>query len=126
MNKRDITVLTDGALITCIVQRDLADTIIKTAREAGAQGATVHFARGEGIRERLGILGVAVEVEKEVISIVVSNDQVDSIFEKIYRAGNLDTPGMGIMYTTPLEKVATYIPPEILKKLSASIEEDKS
>ncbi len=120
MNKRDITVLTNGALITCIVQRDLADIIIKTAREAGAQGATVHFARGEGIRERLGILGVAVEVEKEVISIVVSSDQVDSIFEKVYLAGNLDTPGMGIMYITPLEKVATYIPPEILKKLSAS------
>ncbi len=126
MNKRDITVLTNGALITCIVQRDLADTIIKTAREAGTQGATVHFARGEGIRERLGILGVAVEVEKEVISIVVSSDQVDSIFEKVYLAGNLDTPGMGIMYITPLEKVATYIPPEILKKLSASKAGDES
>ncbi len=126
MNKRDITVLTNGSLITCIVQRDLADIIIKTAREAGAQGATVHFARGEGIRERLGILGVAVEVEKEVITLVVSTVQVDSIFEKIYLAGNLDTPGMGIMYITPLEKVATYIPPEILKKLSASKAGDES
>ncbi len=126
MKKRDITVLTDVSLITCIVQRDLADIIIKTAREAGAQGATVHFARGEGIRERLGILGVAVEVEKEVITLVVSTVQVDSIFEKIYLAGNLDTPGMGIMYITPLEKAATYIPPEILKKLSASKVEDNS
>ena len=126
MKKRDITVLTDVSLITCIVQRDLADIIIKTAREAGAQGATVHFARGEGIRERLGILGVAVEVEKEVITLVVSTVQVDSIFEKIYLAGNLDTPGMGIMYITPLEKAATYIPPDILKKLSASKVEDNS
>ena len=126
MKKRDITVLTDVSLITCIVQRDLADIIIKTAREAGAQGATVHFARGEGIRERLGILGVAVEVEKEVITLVVSTVQVDSIFEKVYLAGNLDTPGMGIMYITPLEKAATYIPPEILKKLSASKAGDES
>ena len=69
---------------------------------------------------------MAVEVEKEVISIVVSSDQVDSIFEKVYLAGNLDTPGMGIMYITPLEKVATYIPPEILKKLSASKAGDES
>lgn len=126
MNKREITVLTGGALITCIVQRDIAEIIIKTAREAGAQGATVHFAKGEGVRERLGILGVAVEVEKEVISIVVSNDQVDKIFEKIYLAANLDTPGMGIMYITPLEKVATYIPPDILKKLSATSKGDES
>ena len=50
----------DVALITCIVQRDVANTIIKAAREAGVQGATVHFARGTGIRERLGLLGVAV------------------------------------------------------------------
>ena len=48
MTAREITVLTDISLITCIVQRGLADTIIEAAREAGAQGATVHFARGMG------------------------------------------------------------------------------
>ncbi len=91
------------------------------AREAGAQGATVHFARGMGVRERLGILGVAVEVEKEVIDIVVSKEQVDRVFERMYLAGNLDTPGMGIMYITPLEKAATYIPPDVLEKFSSNI-----
>ena len=49
MSKREITVLTDVCLITCIVQRDVADDIIHAAREAGAQGATVHFARGHPI-----------------------------------------------------------------------------
>jgi nitrogen regulatory protein P-II 1 len=112
MIQREITVLTDIALITCIVQRGLADVIIQAAREAGAQGATVYFARGMGIRERLGILGVSVEVEKEIIEIVVSKDQVERVFERMYLAGNLDTPGMGIMYITPLEKAATFIPPK--------------
>lgn len=118
MIQREITVLTDIALITCIVQRGVADDIIQAAREAGAQGATVYFARGMGIRERLGILGVSVEVEKEVIEIVVSKEQVERVFERMYLAGNLDTPGMGIMYITPLDKAATYIPPEVLKKFS--------
>ena len=117
MSKREITVLTDVSLITCIVQRDVADPIIQAAREAGAQGATVHFARGTGIRERLGVMGVAVEVEKEVINIVVSSEQVERIFERMYLAGNLDTPGMGIMFTTALEKAATHVPAEVLKKL---------
>ncbi len=118
MIEREITVLTNVALITCIVQRGIADDIITAAREAGAQGATVHFAKGMGIRERLGILGVAVEVEKEVINIVVSTEQADKVFEKIYLAGRLDTPGMGLVYITPLEKAATYVPPDILKKLT--------
>ncbi len=122
MSQREIAVLTHASLITCVVQRGLADGIIKAAQEAGAQGATVHYAQGSGIRERLGILGLAIDVEKEVINIVVANDQVDRIFEKIYLAGKLDTPGMGIMYLTPMDKVATYIPPDILEKLNAKAE----
>lgn len=115
---REITVLTDVALITCIVQRGKADAMVEAAKAAGAQGATVHFGRGSGVRERLGILGVAVDVEKEVINIVVSSEQVDRVFESMYLAGNLDTPGIGIMYVTPLEKAATYIPAEVLDRLA--------
>lgn len=118
MKTRAITVLTDVSLITCIVQRGLADDIVKAAQEAGAQGATTYYAHGSGVRERLGVLGVAIEVEKEVINIVVATDQVDRVFEKMYLAGKLDTPGKGFMYITPLEKAATYIPPEIINKLT--------
>ena len=125
MTKREITVLTDVALITCIVQRGLADNIILAAREAGVQGATVYFAQGMGIRERLGILGVSVEVEKEIIEIVVAKEQVERVFERMYLAGNLDTPGMGIMYITNLDKAATYIPPEVLAKFSSPEQTDK-
>lgn len=120
MSKREITVLTDVALITCIVQRGIADDVVVAAQEAGAQGATIFYARGSGVRERLGIVGLAIEVEKEIITIVVATDQVDRVFEKIYLAGKLDTPGMGIMYVTPLEKAATYVPPEIIEKLTDS------
>ena len=116
-DKREIVVLTDVALITCVVQRGQADRIIAAARDAGAQGATVHFAKGMGIRERLGVLGVAVNVEKEVIHVMVSTEQQERVFETMYLAGGLDTPGMGIMYLTPLEKAATYVPPEVLATL---------
>ncbi len=118
MSNSEIIVLTDVALITCVVQRGMADGLVKAAQEAGAQGATVYYARGSGVRERLGILGLAIEVEKEIITIVVATDQVDRVFEKMYVAGKLDTPGMGMMYVTPLDKAATYVPHEIVKKLA--------
>jgi nitrogen regulatory protein PII len=117
MNKNEIIVLTDVALITCIVPRGKADAIVAAAQEAGAHGATIFHARGEGTRERLGILGLAAEVEKEVINILVATDQIDRIFERIYLAGDLDTPGMGLIYVTPLEKAATHIPREIAERL---------
>ena len=117
---REITVLTHVSLITCIVQRGRAERVVNAARDAGAQGATVYFAQGTGVRERLGILAVAVEAEKEVVNIVVATDRVGWVFERMYLAGDLDTPGMGFMYVTPLEKAATYIPPAIVEKLERS------
>jgi nitrogen regulatory protein PII len=125
-NKRRITFLTDVRLITCIVQRGLADTIVNAAQDAGAQGATIFYAKGSGVRERLGVLGVAVEVDKEVVNIVVSSDQLDTVFNNIYLAGQLDTPGMGFMYVTPLEKAATYIPDELLEQIEKDYHEDAS
>jgi len=125
MSQREIVVLTDVSLITCVVQRGIADKIIQAARAAGAQGATVNFAKGMGIRERLGILGVAVDVEKEVIHVVVSTEQQERVFEQMYLAGELDTPGMGIMYLTPLEKAATYVPDHVLQKLASQGDDER-
>jgi nitrogen regulatory protein P-II 1 len=118
MSNGEIIVLTDVAQITCIVQKDLADVVIKAAQEVGALGATVYYARGGGVRESLGILGLAIEAEKEVIMIIVSTDQVDRVFERMYSAGKLDTPGMGMIYVNALEKAATYVPHDIVEKLA--------
>ena len=126
MSRRSLTVLTDCFLITCIVQRGIADTIVKAAREAGAQGATVYFAKGTGVRERLGLLGVAVEVEKEIINVVVAADQVDYVFDRMFLAGKLDTPGMGFMYCSKLDKAATHIPQTVLEKLEEKISVKKA
>jgi nitrogen regulatory protein PII len=118
MSDQNITYLTDVSLLTVIVQVGLAEDILKAARDAGATaGAISHHARGIGVRERLGILGVAVETEKDVISVLVSNEQRDLIFDTIYRAAGLDTPGRGFIYVTPLEKAATYIPESIMQRM---------
>jgi len=118
MSEQNITYLTDVSLLTVVAQAGLSEIILKAARDAGATaGAVGHHARGIGVRERLGILGVAVETEKEVISILVSNEQRDLVFDTIYRAAGLDTPGRGVIYVTPVEKAATYIPESIMQRM---------
>ena len=125
MKQRGITVLTDASLITCIVQRGTADNIVKAAQDAGAQGATVNYAQGVGVRERLGVMGLAIEVDKEVISIIVANDQADRVFEAMYLAGKLDTPGMGIMTLAALDKIATFIPLELVERLAGKADPEE-
>jgi len=45
-----------------------------------------------------------------VIIVAVADDQADHIFERMFIAGELDTPGMGFIYMTKLDKAATHIP----------------
>ncbi|MCB1646379.1 MAG: P-II family nitrogen regulator [Pseudomonadales bacterium] len=119
MGTRDLTILTDVSMITCIVQRGKAEAVVQAAQDAGAQGATIYYGYGSGVRERLGVLGLAVDVEKEIITTLVADDQLDRIFERMYFAGELDVPAAGIMYVTRLEKAATYIPQDIIERIAA-------
>ncbi len=114
MAGRQITYLTDALMITCIVQASHADKVVKAAQNVGAQGATVTYARGTGVRERMGLLGVAIDEQKEMVRIIVSEEQADRVFESMYLAGELDKPGMGIMFMNKLDRIATYIPDEVL------------
>lgn len=121
MSKDKITYLTDVSLLTCIVQTGYIKNILKAARDVGASaGAVSHHARGIGVRERLGLLGVAVEAEKDVINILVSTEQTDLVFDTIFKAAGLDTPGRGFIFVTPLEKASTYIPESIMQRVKQS------
>ena len=114
MAKRRITYLTDALIITCIVQSARADAVVEAAQNVGAQGATVTYARGTGLRERMGLLGVTIDEQKEMIRIIVSEEQADRVFEAMFLAGQLDRPSMGIMFMNDLTCVATFIPDDVL------------
>ena len=58
----------------------LQEKITNALLDVGIEGSTIHAAMGVGIRERLGALGVAVDAEREVVSVMVSSDEVDRIF----------------------------------------------
>ena len=118
MAGRNGTYLSEANLITCVLQTGLAENVLDAAKNCGAQGATISYARGTGIRERMGLLGVTIDEQKEVIRIIVSEEQADRVFEAMYLAGGLDTPGKGIMFMTKLERVATYIPESVLKEIA--------
>lgn len=102
--------LTDLVLLTCVVERGEADDVVAAARKAGAPAATIFYARGTGVRERLGLLGIAIQPEKEVIQIVMHQADVDPVFEAMAEAGKLHLPGKGFLYMTACQKAYTYTP----------------
>jgi len=48
-----------------------------------------------------------------IVYIVVPAEQADRLFERVFVAAKMDTPGMGMLWLTRLEKMATYVPHEV-------------
>ena len=90
-------------MIMAIVQRGKADDLVRASLKAGAPAATVFFGRGQGIREKLGILGLAIQPEKEIIIIVLEEWLIKQVLPAMVKAGKLDQPGIGFIFVVPVE-----------------------
>jgi nitrogen regulatory protein P-II 1 len=117
MSEQNITLLSDVVQITCVVECGKGEDVVKAARGVGAGGALIHSERGVGIRERVGLLGIAIDAEKDVVSMLVGTDQAELVASAIFNAADLGRPGGGFLYLTPLDSAATYIPSDIRERL---------
>lgn len=103
------TIMTDDSgheLISIIVNRGYADDIMAAARKAGAKGGTILNARGTGKGDDEKFFGVTIVPEKEQVLILAERENADAIREAIATLPCLTTPGIGIMYSTPVANFA--------------------
>lgn len=96
-------------LITAIVQRGKADKVVDEAIKAGAEGATVFYARGTGVRQKLGFLGRIITPEKEVILIVTKKSQTNAIFDIIVKIGKFEKPGKGFAFVHTVDRAVGFL-----------------
>jgi nitrogen regulatory protein PII len=117
MNRRELIILTDAVLITCVVPRGAADAVVRAAQDAGARNAAVSYAHGAGARNRLGTSSLSADAEKEIVHVIDTTAHADRIMEAMVAAGGLAAPGSGFIYVVPLEKAATWVPAAVTRKL---------
>jgi hypothetical protein len=92
-------------LVLTVVNRGFADAAIDAAREAGARGGTVFYARGTGVHEIEKFFAISIEPEKEVLITLVRKDQTQAVMQSIVRAVGLDTEGRGLSMALPVGEV---------------------
>lgn len=120
----DIHFKTDLIALVHITDRDGAEPIARAAIKAGAQGATITYIRGFGLRDRLGLLRITKKHDKELITVVVDKYDVDATFQAMAQTGNVDQPGRGLVYQLPISKGLTNLASVFqTKKHSASIQQ---
>jgi nitrogen regulatory protein PII len=97
------------SLIVTIVSRGYADIVIGAAKEAGARGGTVFYARGSGIHETEKFIGIAIQPEKEVVLTLVKKEAVNEIISSITEKAGLTTEGRGISFVLPVSRTAGVV-----------------
>lgn len=92
--------------IVTIVNKGQSGPVVEASRRAGAEGGTIIFGRGTGVREVKSIMGLAIDPEKEIVLTLVSTEISQKVMEAIVEAGNLERPGAGIAFIMPVKGVA--------------------
>jgi nitrogen regulatory protein PII len=101
MKKTDYSELEFRCIIT-IVNRGYADQVIDAARESGARGGTILYARGTGIHETEKFMNIAITPEKEMVFILVKKQFAKAITTAILVSAGLKTKGRGICFILPV------------------------
>ncbi len=92
-------------VILCIVNAGYSDTAMDAAKAYGAGGGTVIHARGTAGAEAEKMFNITIQPDKEIVMIIVNKESRDGILHALYQAVGLNTPGQGIAFALPVDKV---------------------
>jgi CTP:molybdopterin cytidylyltransferase MocA len=92
-------------LLLALTDDTKVDVVLKTARGAGATGATVITgARGEGLKPEKTFLGLDLSRHRNIVLLVVEEHLSNSILKGIAEAARFDAePGSGIAMQIAIE-----------------------
>ncbi len=90
------------ASLTCTVQRGRGDRIVKAVLGLGVPMPHVTTGEGTGLREKLGLIRVAVPAGKDVVHAVASEHEATDILGSLVDTARLDRFGSGFIYESPI------------------------
>ena len=96
----------DHELLVVILNQSYMDDVMNAARSAGAFGGTVLHAKGTGMEGAEKFLGVSLAIEKEMILIVVKQEDKNSVMSAIMQGAGLDSKAKSIVFSLPVASTA--------------------
>jgi hypothetical protein len=99
-------------LITAILPKGEGGKLVqKLKEEKNIITANTGRGRGVGRMAPLKYRSVGGQSEKDIVSVVVTAQNSDEVFEYIYRQQKIDTPHAGILYVSKLNMASIYLLP---------------
>jgi len=91
-------------MIITIIARGFSDYVISAARDAGATGATILYARGTADVDKQ-VMGISLQPEREVVLTLVKSNERRKIMQAISDSTTLMEEGRGICFSLPVSEV---------------------
>lgn len=91
------------SLLLISVNQGYTNAVMDTAKKAGAKGGTVVRARWTGAEDVQDHTGIPMQAEKELLAIVVKNDDRNAIMEEIEKAHSLREEAQGVVASIPID-----------------------
>jgi len=98
----DVVTEENLASLTCTVQQGRADRIVKSVLGLGLPMPQVTTGEGTGLREKLGLIRVAMPAGKDVVHAVASQHESTEILGSLVDSARLDRFGSGFIYESPI------------------------
>ena len=89
-------------LIVALINPGYIDQVMEVARLAGATGGTVLHARGIGKEDKANFFGMSINSEKEIVTILASQETKPAIMDAINRLCGLKKPSQAIVFSLPV------------------------
>ncbi len=92
-------------LILSVVNQGYVDALMEAAKAAGARGGTVLHGRKVGVEDDAKFLGIAAQLEKEIVAILTTHEKKNDIMRAITQAFGMNTEARGIIFSLPVEDI---------------------
>jgi nitrogen regulatory protein PII len=105
---------TEHKLITCFLPLGVAPPLAKALKsEKGIATAHISNARGIGKLTSSAHRQLGDQTEKQILTVVVGEDDADDVFAFIYFEAKIDRPHGGLIYMSSVGKHVPLILPEL-------------
>ncbi|MFP4488156.1 MAG: hypothetical protein ACLFN1_02530, partial [Bacteroidales bacterium] len=79
-----------------------SEHLAKIALDLGICVPVITHGTGNDIRDQLGLIRITIPAEKEIVHLVMPEQDSESVVKLLVEQGRLDKPGKGFIYQTPV------------------------
>ena len=101
--ENDLPLLNKLSYVICVLSDPGSEELLaRIALDLGICVPLITFGTGNDIRDQLGLIRITIPAEKEIVHLVMPEQDSESVIKLLVEQGRLDKPGKGYIYQTPV------------------------